>query len=360
MTKRIGILMVVTFVLSVSVVFILYAVSKDMRQQPGSFLREFPPHPVLEAEVLDLKYNSYYIAGGTAHHIYLANHTAPLHMIVLNSVLGDSQHIKLNVKGIDNQKFWSTRVTVDSPYYYLTDGVVPIIYKGKVQDWKATEYAYDNVYFQDILPITKESFFIRSLSKPERENILGKITTTLPHLQVEKGILKKQIDGVFCTDGMMQYDRNRNELIYLYRYRNEYIVMDTSLNVLRKQHTIDTTTRANFKIETIASTGSTTFSSPARMVNRQSSVQNGRLFVNSRLLARNEHPEAHDSQTVIDVYDLATGQYQFSFYIYDLYGKEKLREFRVFGDRLYALFEQHIQVWNLRPKYFSENESSTP
>lgn len=306
----------------------------------------------MEAEVLDLKYNSYYIAGGTDHHIYLANYSAPLHMLVVNSTLGDSQHVKLNIKGFADQKFWATHVRVDSPYFYLTDGVVPIIYRGNVHDWKAQEYAHDNAYFQDIVPLTRESFFIRALSNPERQNVLGKITTIAPHLQVERSILQKQVDGVFCTDGMMHYNKNRNELIYLYRYRNEYIVMDTILNVLRRQHTIDTTTRAAIKIETIRSSGSTTFSSPARMVNRQSSVQDNWLFVNSKLLARNEHPKAHDGNAAIDVYDVATGKYQFSFYIYDLYGKEKLREFSVFGSRLYALFDEHIQVWNLRPKYF--------
>jgi hypothetical protein len=357
MTKKIGILIVTCFILSIGVVVVLAAISKDMRQQPGSFLREFPPHPALEAEVLNLKYNTYYIAGGTDHHLYLSNYTAPLHMIVANLTLKDTQHITLKVKAIEEQKFWAARVKVDSPYYYLADGTVPIVYRGNVKDWTAQRYAHDQAYFQDIVPLSAESFYIRALSNPGRQNILGKITTASPHVQMRKGILQKQVDGIFCTDGMMHYNKAQNELIYLYRYRNEYTIMDTSLNVLRKQHTIDTTTRAKIKIETINSSGSTTFASPSHSVNKTSCISQNLLFVNSGLLAKNEPQKAHDNATVIDVYELSDGKYQFSFYIYNYGGKEKLKEFKVFGGKLFALFEENIQVWNLSPKYFNEQHA---
>jgi hypothetical protein len=357
MTKQLGLMIVATFVLSIGVVLFLAALSKDMRQQPGSFLREFPPHPALEAEILDLKYNSYYIAGGTGHHVYLANYSAPLHMIVANSTLTDTQHVKLDIKGIMDQKFWSPRIKVDSPFYYFADGVIPIIYKGNVHDWQAERYTYDKVYFQDIIPIANESFFIRSLSSPERENILGKITTDTPHIQMKRGILQKQVDGVFCTDGMMHYEKKKNELIYLYRYRNEFIVMDTSLNVLTKYNTIDTTTRANIKVGTIESSRSTTFASPSHMVNKQSSVSGNFLFVNSMLLAKNEPPSAHDDVSVIDVYNLQNGSYLLSFYMYDLKGK-KLRELSVYEDKIFALFDTYIQVWHLNPKHFPVRETT--
>lgn len=352
MNKRIAIWIVGCFLISIGVVVALFAVSKDVRQQPGSFLREFPPHPALEGEAFDLEFNSYYIAGATDQHVYLGNYTSPLHMLIINTVRTDTQHVKLNVKGIMDQKFWSIRVKVDPPYYYVTDGAVPIIYRGNVHDWSAEQYAHDNAYYQDIVPITKESFFIRALGKPDRQNILGKITTFTPHLDMKPGILQKQVDGIFCTDGMMQYNKTRNELIYLYRYRNEYIVLDTNLNVLRRQHTIDTTTRAKIEVKTIESSGSSTFSSPSRIVNRTSSISDNLLFVNSMLLAKNEHPKAHDNATVIDVYTLATGEYLFSFYIYDYKGREKLRMFSVLGDKLFALFDEHLQVWKLEDRHF--------
>lgn len=352
MIKKDAIWILTCFLLSIGVVAILFAMSKDMRNQPGSFLRHFPPHPVTESEALDLGYNSYYIAGGTPHNIYLANYTAPLHIVTASKTLSDTQHVKLNIKGIVEQKFWAIRVKVDSPHYYVTDGAVPAIYLGNVHQWSAERYAYDNTFFQDIVPISNQSFFIRALGNPVRENILGKISTVPPHVKMQKGILQKQVDGVFCTQGMIHYSKLRNELIYLYRYRNEYILMDTTLTVSNKYHTIDTTTRANIEVGTIESSGSTTLSSPSRAVNKHSSIWGNLLFVSSNLLARNEHTKAHDNATVIDVYDLSKGEYQFSFYIYNYKGTEKLKEFSVFGHTFYALFENHLQTWNLEASQF--------
>ncbi len=358
MTRKLTIWIVACFVLSIGVVAMLFALSKDIRQQPGSFLREFPPFPALEAEALNLKYNSYYIAGGTSHHVYIANYSAPSHLIVANSDFTDTLHVKLNVRGISDQKTWAIQVKVDSPYYYVIDGTVPFIYKGNVHNWKADINLNSSTYFMDIVPLTEEIFFIRSLGGHQPENILGKLKAFSPYSEMKQGILQKQVDGVFCTDGMMHYDKMKNRLLYLHRYRNEYIVMDTSLNILQRQHTIDTITHA--KIEVSAGGSSKDFfysseiSSPKRTVNKRSCVWSGFLFVHSMLLARNEPYRAHDSSSVIDVYDFETGEYKFSFYIYDYSGKEKLRDFKVFDNRLYALFDEHIQIWNLSPKYFSK------
>lgn len=351
MKNRIAIWIVVCFVMSMGVVAVLLAASKDIRQRPGSFLRNFPPHPAREANVLDLKYNSYYIAGGTPHHLYLANYAAPLHMLIVNSTLTDTQRVTLNVKNIDKEKFWAIRIQVDSPYFYLTDGAVPAVYRGSVHDWKAVRYEHNREFFQDIVPVTPSSFFVRSLAKGTRENVLGKIQTDRPGVQLQPGILTKQVDGIFCTDGLMHYNNTRHELLYLYRYRNEFIVLDTTLAVLRRYHTIDTTTRVNIAVSEITSSARTTLASPPRIVNKHSAVWGDFLFVNSMIAARNEHPNATRA-SVIDVYNLAAGEYRLSFYIHDYMDREKLRMFGVFGDSLYALFDTHIQVWKLKHSYF--------
>jgi hypothetical protein len=357
MTKKLIFWILACFVLSTLIVVILFAASQHIRQKPGSFIRQFPPHPAIEGKVLNLEYNSYYIAGGTSHHIYLANYAAPLHLIEADNTLADTQHVKLDVRGIADQKFWAAHIEVDSPYYYLTDGVVPIIYRGTIDHWQAEKYMHCNAYFQDIAPLSNESFFIRALSNPGRENTLGKISTAFPHVRMRDGILQKQVDGIFCTDGMMHYSKTEKQLIYLYRYRNEYIIMDTSLNILRKGNTIDNTTKAQIAIAKIKSSASTTFASPPLMVNKHSSVSSNQLFVQSMLMAKNENPESLVSASVIDVYDLQTGKYRFSFYIHDYQGHEKLEEFTVIGDKLFAIFKTHLQIWHLRMKYFGNTRS---
>src|SRR5690606_14831418 len=134
-----------------------------LRDRRGSFLRLFPSHPVLEKMSYDIEYNSYYLAGGTSSHIYLGNTTSPLHMLVLSTTEADTQHVKLDIEGVMAQKFWSLRVAVDSPYFYAYDGAVPRIYKGRINDWKAKRFPYDEEFFLNLVPIGPNSFFIKSL-----------------------------------------------------------------------------------------------------------------------------------------------------------------------------------------------------
>jgi len=323
-----------------------------LRDKRGSFLRLFPSHPVLEEQQSNIGYNSYYLAGGTNHHIYLGNTTAPLHMLVLNTVNGDSQHVKLDIEGVMEQKFWSLRIAVDSPYYYAYDGAVPRIYKGNVVDWRAKRFAHDEEYFLDLVPIAQNSFFIKSLDGQTSESMLGKITPDSPYYQFDRSLLTKQVDGFFCTDGTMLHNREANKLIYLYRYRNEYIIMDTTLQFIGHNHTIDTISKAQIKIATLAGGNTRKMAAPPLTVNKRGATFQNWLFVQSNLLAKNEHPEAHKKASVIDVYSLPEGNYQFSFYIYHFAGTEPLRQFRIYGQTMVARFDTHVQLYRLRKEYF--------
>lgn len=356
MKRRIAIWIPACLFLSVGTVAILFIMSDIMKDNRSSFLRQFPSHVVLEGNDYDLGYHSYYIAGGTLEQIYLGNYSSPLHLLMLNRNLTDTLHIRLKVEGVMEQKFWSARVRVDSPYFYMYDGAVPRIYKGNTADWTAHRIGYDNEYFLDLEPIGAGSFFIKSLSLSD-ESVVGKISAGSPHYKFTTGILQKQVDGVFCTDGTVSYNNYLAQLVYVYRYRNEFIVMDTNLNVAYRGNTIDTTTHAKINVATIASTNARTFSSPPLVVNKQSSTYKNWLFVNSDLLAKNEHPDALKEASVIDVYDLRNSKYSFSFYLFNHLGTEKLREFRVVdGGLLVALFRTSVKVYDLNKEYFPIQE----
>ena len=129
------------FTCSIASVAFLIVLSGQMKDNHNSFLRMFPSHPVIENQVFDIKSNSYYLAGGTDYQTYLGNYLSPLHVLSLHHVQGDTQRIKLKVDGIFDQKFWSVRVQVDSPYFYIFDGAVPRIYKGTVDNWQAGRFA---------------------------------------------------------------------------------------------------------------------------------------------------------------------------------------------------------------------------
>lgn len=352
--KRKALMMFGSLIGSTAVVAGLILFSGVLRNKSNSFLRLFPPHPVLESTRYKVPYNSYYLAGGTNDHIYLGNYSGPLHMLILNTTDTVSKEVNLNIEGIMEQKFWSIRIAVDSPYFYAFDGAVPRIYKGNISDWRAKRFSHDKEFFLDLLPIGSSSFFIKSLDRRTSESMLGKIGTDSPYYFFDHTLLEKQIDGFFCTDGTMLYNKHLNQLIYLYRYRNEFVLLDTGLNKLGRGHTIDTVSKAQIKVGTLAGGKTRKMAAPPLTVNKRGATYGNWLFVQSDLLAKNEHPNAHDKASVIDVYFLPDRTYRFSFYIYHYAGKEKLRQFRVYGTNLIALFDMHILLYKLSEKHFPD------
>src|SRR5690606_28820448 len=105
---------------------------------------------------------------------------------------------------------------------------------------------------------------------------------------------------------------------------------------------------------TIKSENSKTLSSPPFFVNTRSSTSGNGLFVNSDMLAKNDHKDAFKSGSVIDVYDLQTGMYHFSFYIYHYWNTKRMIEFRVAGNKLVVLYDRLIRVFDFVPQYFGQ------
>jgi hypothetical protein len=56
--------------------------------------------------------------------------------------------------------------------------------------------------------------------------------------------------------------------------------------------------------------------------------------------------------SVIDVYNLNDGEYKFSFYLHD-FDKKKMKNFRVFDDKLVLLYDHFIVTYDLTQKYFA-------
>lgn len=341
------------FLASTLIVFVLFISASDKpNHRFNSFERKFLTEPIHLSGELDVKYNSYYISGSTSNHLYFGNVQAVRHLLVTDSNLKDTSHIELSIDGIEEVKFRSITVKVDSPYFYFSDGTAPAIFKGFMKNWLATRYSQDRESFMDPTPINGASFIVRKMSYPSEEIVLGKKTNSPPYIQLAPDLLEKQIDGKFCTDGMIHYSNELDWLVYVYYYRNQFICADSSLNLIYRGNTIDTVSKAKIKVAKIKSENSHTMAAPPMLVNRKSCVSGIHLFINSNLLAKNEKKETFEKSSVIDVYSLKKGRYLHSFYLPKHNGK-KMREFKVFDDLLIVLYDHYILKYQLDPKYIS-------
>lgn len=331
-----------------ALVLILYAFADKPNTGRNAFTRRLQPGAITLSGSLDLKYPAYYIAGYADQHIYLGNYSASLHLLAANLNLKDTQQLTLRLAPEERYAWKLARLMVDSPAVYMAEGKTPSLYRGNLDDLRMNRFLPQSCYFNILQNISPGSFISRSIhvdSLGNRQNILAKISTGPPYVKLGKGIITKQVDGIFCTDGTLDYDKQTGKLVYLYHYRNQFITLDTNLNLVNTGHTLDTNTRAKIQVADM-STGTSKFSAPPVYVNSLARIANNRIYIISTLLADNEKDHTRRDNEIMDVYSLETGKYIHTIYI-PLTGKERITDFIVKGDRLFALCDHYLNAYTI-------------
>lgn len=357
--KKIYITLLVCTICGIGLVTILFAFSEKGLQRDNSFVRVFPKEPIVKKiHEMDIEYNSYYIAGAAEGQIYLGNVTAPLNLMILDTALRKKRQVSLSLDR-DSLLARAVQLRVVPPYFFLMDGTVPYIFRGSTTDWKARSFVEEEpFYFTDVQPMDSASFAIRTIDSRTRESILGKLSLSdTARISLSDKLLQKQVDGIFDTDGMLLYNHKLQRLVYTYFYRNQYIVADKDLRLDYFGKTIDTISRAQVKVSTIASKNQKKMSEPSLMVNKYSATYGKHLFVNSKLPGRLEPLEIWEQASIIDVYDLMENTYQFSFYVHDI-EQDKLKKFQVLDDKFIGLIGNHIVVYQLNGDRFRNQRSA--
>ena len=350
--KKLTIKVLVTSALSIIVVAIIFLSSENIMQNENPFIRRYPQHPIMMTFEKDLKYNSYYFAGYSKGRIYLGNYSNPLHLISMNSDLKDYRTFKINFDPKKTQ-FTFVRILVSDNYFFLMDGTVPVIFRGATSDWKVSKELKECPYFNFAVPIDSTSLVFRSSKGENSSQIIGVYSSEAdPKISYNKRFLTKQIDGVFDTDGMLLYEKRFNKSLYLYYYRNEFVVGDRDGKVVGRGHTIDTNSTAKIKIAQLKN-GDKTMSAPAVMVNAHSAICQNLLFVHSKVKGQYELEKVWEQSSIIDVYDIEKRTYRMSFSVYGIQDK-KLESFYVTPTHLYALIGNHLVVHKLRSNLKNE------
>lgn len=303
---------------------------------------------------MDLEVNSFYIAGYDKENIFFGNSTGPFHLLMTNALLTDSQHVMLKIIDLDSviqpRRF---RLSVDSPYFFLSHGTLPIILKGNISSWEAKPVDKGNTgYFVESVPISSSSFAFRSYNLQTKGNELAKQAFNAP-FEFKSDLLQKQMDGVFCVDGKSHYNKSLNIFIYLYYYRNEFILADSNLNLINRMHTIDTFSHVMVKVAQIETknknVNESMLSSPPTRTNGRSCTYGQYLFIQSPLLAKNESTQDFIEGSIIDVYNLKTGGYVSSFYLPN-YKNQQPTDFQVMENHLVAIYSQFLVLYEIDQK----------
>lgn len=345
--KKAVLKLVIITVIGSLIITLLYVRTEYVMHKENPFVRRFTPGSSKKISETKLHNNTLYFAGADRNVIYIGDQMAPLHIFEYDSTLKKKQHYKIQLDR-DDFPFRSVQVKVVPPYFFVTDGTIPVIYRGKISDWKAKVLMKDNgYYFSKAVVIDASNIAFRTQEEKSAENILGLF-------RFEKGLksslypdlLQKQIDGLFDTDGMMNYSPESKTFLYLYYYRNQFIVTNDKLQLKYRGNTIDTTKTANIKPVFIKEKGQRKLASSRGAVNKLSTLRDNTLFVNSSLRGEYEPKEMWDTASIVDVYDISSKSYISSLYIYKV-GVMKMKDMIAVDNNLYVIVGKNLQRYEL-------------
>lgn len=343
MLKRI----LATVLLSTALVVLLYVSSESIMHNRNPFIRRYPQHPIMMTNTRDLKFNSYYIAGFYKDRIYLGNYTTPLELMSMDTALQNQQSIRISFDA-QNILFKSVRILIRDGSFYLLDGSVPALFKGSLEDWKVNKQYNRFPHFDLAAPLDNNHILFRSSNGEKNTHLIGRFSDTEPlKILYNTQFLQKQIDGIFDTDGMLVYGEESAKAVYIYYYRNEYMVGDKNAEVVLRGNTIDTNSIAKVKVAYLKSRNERTMSTPPPTVNKHAALCGNLLFIHSNIKGKYEDNKLWDQSFAVDVYDVEKAKYVMSFVIYGI-EKKKLRSFCVTPTHLYALIDDQLVVHEIR------------
>lgn len=343
-TKFVYGFLIILFASGISIITVLFLLSEDIIQHRNNFVRRLPEQ-INKVYDTDLNFNSYYFAGVANGKIYLGNITSPLLLTEIDTTLKTKKEIVVKINN-RNLHFRALQIQVQSKFFFVSDGTVPAVFRGETNKWFAKHIPAKSNFF--VNPVFTDSASIAYRTrKADGESILG---TTYFGKQVNSNVnpslLKKQIDGIFDTDGYLMFDCSINKIVYIYYYRNEIIVTDPKLNLAFRGKTIDTISKAQIKVVYNTDTNERKLAAPPLIVNKNACVYNGLLFVQSALMGKFEDAKMWKQTSMIDVYDIQTNRYIVSFYVYHIDGK-KLSSFCVSGNNFYGMIGTHLVSYKL-------------
>lgn len=336
--------LVVLIVISIGgVSFILCLNYLSKKQVEFDFVRTVVTSTIESEMHWDIGSRTQYIAGKVSNKIYLGDNTFPRKITIIG-INADQIITKDTLLASEGLKKASC-IMVDSNEFVAFDLASYHIYKGSTLNWKAIPFMTNSPFFAEAVLIDSNAIIMRTFRDTIQEYVLARSRKSPPITEYHTTLLEKQLDGLFCTDGMLHFNKKTNQLIYVYYYRNQFIAMDTALNVLYRSNTIDPVTTVRIKTARLKD-GSVTLATPPYLVNNRSHTNGDYLFIQSNVKARNDDSEHFGKTSVIDVYTLNRGTYIGSFYVPE-FGGYKVKEFKVFDSTLVAIQGHYLVTYNL-------------
>jgi hypothetical protein len=337
MTRRKAIVfLAVLFFASFAIIFLLAFLTKGRNETRNGFTRHFISGTLKTEKQKTLPFSIERMIGAEGNDLYFQTNS-PYEIVKTNYNLDSFEIIKLFISQ-DKKLNSGFTLFLRGKLLYIAARHMPGVIAYDLATKVETRYLF-NHYFSKEANISQDHFIFRRFDVKAKNESFIKIDFKNKDIQPEDNFSVNDGTSGFSTDGILYYDQRTNLACYTYFYQNGFICMDTNLNLALKARTIDTLTKQDIKVAHVGS--SYTLNHPPKFVNLLGSVSDGKLFLQSMLMADNEFKLNFTENTVIDKYNLLNGKYEGSFYIPKYKGKSPW-QFYVIENNLFALYGKAI------------------
>lgn len=344
--KSITIVSVCSFGSLLLVAALYYSVPKKEIVRDNGFKRHFKDEVLSNRSSLDLAYNSYYLAGLTNESIFLGNYRKHNFTLQANYPLTDTLTVSFSLPKTEKRPSRVQNITINTPDVFIADRLTPLLFHAVLPEMNFNTANIQGIYFDIMVPLNRSEMIFRTYDPIRQQKVLKTASLDSSNNTLPTYVLEKQVDGVFCTDGFFLHNQVYDQVLYVYYYRNQYVGLNSRLDVVYKGNTIDTVSQAKVQIGTIASENKKTLVKRPGIVNKRGAVYGDKLYIGSGLIADNESVEAFETNSIVDVYSLQDQSYQFSFYI-PAFKKLKTKEFKVYDDKLVAIYSNYLVTYEM-------------
>jgi hypothetical protein len=338
-----------SFVASVLLIAVL-AINSFDRSKDISFHRDMSKFSLSFERSTTLSSNSFRLLTARGENLYLDNKTAARLLTHIDAQSLESEKIVMDFDPPTSMGFAAPMLAADSALVYLVDGSIPAIFESALNDTLLRQCLVPVPSFYDFVSLGHGVTVVKIYDGEAAQDRLARLDLNTATFQVSE-VLEKQIDGIFCVDGMMSYNRELRALIYVYFYRNEFIKLDRYLNTILKGRTIDGVSQARITVDSWKEGDGNvrTFSTPPLKVNYRISTSGNALYVVSNLKSEEEGEQEFETSFPIDIYELSTGAYLGSMQLKTPIRKKDLItfEFLVNGTTLWAIFDNQLQKFKI-------------
>lgn len=300
----------------------------------NSFLRLFPPHVLGSRKQIELPSNAYYFAGQIGDTLFLGNRLYPQRVIKVHQESMDTTIYHFSVNSSPNTlSYWSLHVAQASWLWYNSASGERYVSSSPYTD--SLTPGIDRQPLHGAVTLSPNYMVTKTFDSQRSSRCLQKTAidhALLPNIYYPR----QQIEGIYSTDGMLLFNRNWNQLIYLHHFTNRITLLDTNLNEQTHQQTIDLTDSIKGNIITSTESGVTKQKLEGSIVNQDACTDGNLLLVLSKAPAKNQTLASFRKSATVDIYTFPDLNYRHSFYL-PLAKDHTTLDIQLVGSYLYVL-----------------------